>query len=427
MLVVYYKKWDKGKRKMRSLKTVFIGVVAIAFCVGAIFFITKYRRESVSSRQLYPISIRGKKLTINLAERMDSYKVPAVSMAIIDNGTVAWAQAYGTTCLEKGAQKVNEQTLFQAGSISKSVNAIGALLLVQQGKLSLDDDVNKYLKSWKVPENEFTKHEKVTLRRLLSHSAGTSVHGFPGYEIGEYVPTLVEVLEGKKPHVYTEPICVTSVPGKKLCYSGGGITIVQLLIEDVTGQPFDIWMKQHVLVPFGMTQSTFGQPVGANVACGYFADGKMVPGKWHVYPEKAAAGLWTTPTDLAHFVITLCNILHDKQDGPLHKNLAQEAVSVQFRTSCNGGSGLGFFIGGSEKNISFEHGGKNEGFLADLTVYPERGEGWVIMVNSDGASGLMKKIAQCISDAYEIPGPGLGCRISSTWHKIKYFLEQLSW
>lgn len=199
-------------------------------------------------------------------------------------------------------------TLFQAGSISKPVAALAALRLVEQGKLSLDEDVNAKLVSWKVPGNEFTKEQKVTLRRLLTHSAGLTVHGFPGYAAGAQVPTLVQVLNGEKP-ANTPAIRVDTVPGRLWRYSGGGYTIMQQLLIDVTQKSFPELMRQLVLEPAGMKHSTYEQPLpparAGEAATAHDANGQPVKGQFHTYPEMAAAGLWTTPTDLALLAIEL--------------------------------------------------------------------------------------------------------------------------
>src|SRR5271165_2057656 len=220
-------------------------------------------------------------LQFTLQQLMDVLKVPGLSVAVVDNFQIAWAKPYGVT--EVGADTpVTTSTMFQAASISKTVSATGALYLVEHGKLSLDEDVNKELTTWKVPENEFTATQKVTLRRLLSHSAGLTVHGFPGYAIGQPVPTLVQIFNGEKP-ANTAPIRVDFVPGSKLRYSGGGVTIEQQLIMDVTGKPFPQFMHDTVLGPIGMSESTYQQPLpsapAALAASGTRADGKVIPGK----------------------------------------------------------------------------------------------------------------------------------------------------
>jgi CubicO group peptidase (beta-lactamase class C family) len=198
-------------------------------------------------------------LRLDLQKVMQLYKLPGLSIAVIDNFQIVWAKAYGF--IEAGSTvPVTPQTLFQAGSISKPVAATGALYLVQQGKLSLDEDVNQKLKTWKVPENEFTKDKKVTLRRLMSHTAGLTVHGFPGYDINDPVPTLVQIFNGEKP-ANTAPIRVDYVPGTQARYSGGGVTIEQQLMMDVTGKPFPELMREIVLDRIGMTASSYEQPL----------------------------------------------------------------------------------------------------------------------------------------------------------------------
>lgn len=369
----------------------------------------KNNREKVEHGLRHSIMIVNEKNPhMSLAERMKYHNVPAVSIAMINDGKLEWAKGYGHISFAPNAQKVDADTLFQAGSISKPVTAMGALLLVEQGKLSLDANVNDYLKSWKIPDNEFTKKEKVTLRRLLSHTAGTGVHGFPGYSVGTPIPTIVEILEGKKPLVNTDPVRVIQTPGKEVSYSGGGTTIVQLLIEDVTGEKFDVWMKKNVLIPFGMHASTFAQPLtqdyANHAAYGHNKDGKPVSGKWYIYPEMAAAGLWTTPTDLANFLVTILNISHGKKKGPISQTLMQEALRPQMSCSSKDSACLGFFSSGMEKEKTLEHGGVDEGFIANMRVYPELGKGWVIMTNSMDGGMLIPEIECSIADSYGIPG-----------------------
>src|SRR4051812_12660705 len=240
-------------------------------------------------------------LRLSLDELMKTYNVPGLSIAVIENYKIVDVKAYGVIASGSNT-RVTPRTLFQAGSISKPVAATAALYLVENGKLSLDEDVNHKLMSWKVPENEFTKTEKVTLRRLMSHTGGLTIHGFPGYDVDDKLPSLTQIFNGEKP-ANTEPIRVDIVPGTQARYSGGGVTIEQQLMIDVTGKQFPALLKETVLDKIGMTDSSYEQPLpaarGAMTACGTYMDGKPVHGKWHVYPEMAAAGLWTTPTDLA--------------------------------------------------------------------------------------------------------------------------------
>ncbi len=334
-------------------------------------------------------------LQINLKKLMEVYKVPGLSVAVIDNFKIVWAKGYGVT--EAGsATPVTTKTLFQAGSISKPVAATGALYLVEHGKLSLDEDVNQKLVSWKVPENEFTREQKVTLRRLMSHSAGLTVHGFPGYAVDEPIPTLVQIFNGEKP-ANTAPIRVDIVPGTKSVYSGGGITIEQQLVMDVTGEPFPKFMRETVLDKIGMRESTYEQPLpparAALAASGTHADGKVVRGKWHIYPEMAAAGLWTTPSDLARFAIEIALSKQGKANHVLSETMTQQMLTPQIENV-----GLGFFLGGKNNPGQFGHNGADEGFQAVLTMFSDSGHGVVVMANSDNGvtvgNYLIKSVAR---------------------------------
>jgi CubicO group peptidase (beta-lactamase class C family) len=276
-----------------------------------------------------PLQANEPPLQLSLKKLMELYKIPALSMAVIENYKIVWAKAYGVT--DVGTSKsVTTKTLFQAGSISKPVAAVGALSLVEKGQLALDESVNQKLKSWKVPENEFTKTEKVSLRRILSHTAGLTVHGFPGYDVDAPLPTLVQILNGEKP-ANTEPIRVDIVPGTQERYSGGGVTIEQQLVMDVTGKPFPEFMRANVLEKVGMTDSSYEQPLpherASRTAAGSYADGKAVHGRWHIYPEMAAAGLWTTPTDLAKFAIEVALSKHGRANHVLSEAMTKTMLT----------------------------------------------------------------------------------------------------
>jgi len=335
-------------------------------------------------------------LPLSLAELMKVYSVPGLSLAVIENYKIVDAKAYGV--IEAGSSTpVTTHTLFQAGSISKPVAATGALYLVQQGKLPLDQDVNERLQTWKVPENEFTKTEKVTLRRLMSHTAGLTVHGFPGYDVNDPMPTLVQVLNGEKP-ANTDPIRVDIVPGTKSRYSGGGITIEQLLMMDVTGKPFPALMREIVLDKIGMADSSYEQPLPAAhagmTAGGTYIDGKEVHGKWHVYPEMAAAGLWTTPTDLAKFAIEIALSKQGKANHVLSQKTTQEML-----TPVMDEVGLGFFL---EKDNpgQFGHGGADEGFQALLSMNFDTGNGIAVMADSDNGIAVANQVIRRVAQEY---------------------------
>lgn len=343
-------------------------------------------------------------IDLDIEKLMHLYNVPGFSVAVIEDYKIAWTKSYGVT-EPGGKDPVTAKTLFQAGSISKPVAATGMLVLVQQGKLSLDEDVNVKLKSWKVPENEFTKQQKVTLRRLASHSAGLTVHGFPGYDVDEKVPTLVQIFNGEKP-ANTAPIRVDFVPGTDERYSGGGITIEQQLMMDVSRQPFPALMKDSVLDKIGMNNSSYEQPLpaarAAFTAGGAYGDGKPVHGKWHVYPEMAAAGLWTTPTDLAKFAIEIALSKQGKSNKVLSRKTTEEMLTPQSKNF-----GIGFGLNAKHPG-EFGHNGADEGFQALLVMNADTGQGAALMANSDYGILVADEYLRSVAKEYAwkyAPGP----------------------
>ena len=335
-------------------------------------------------------------LRMSLPELMKTFNVPGLSIAVIEDYKITDVKAYGVTAPGSNTP-VTSKTLFQAGSISKPVAAAGALVLVEQGKLSLDEDVNKKLTSWKVPENDLTKTEKVTLRRIMSHTAGLTIHGFPGYDVDDPKPTVVQVLDGEKP-ANTAPVRVDILPGTKSIYSGGGVTIEQLLMMDVTGKQFPALMRELVLDKIGMSDSSYEQPLpdsrAATTAGGAHGDGKAVHGKWHVYPEMAAAGLWTTPTDLAKFAIEIALSKQGKSNRVLSQKMTQEML-----TPVMDEAGLGFFVD-KDNPGQFGHNGADEGFQAFLTMNAERGNGIAMMADSDNGLSVMGQVLRRVAKEY---------------------------
>jgi CubicO group peptidase (beta-lactamase class C family) len=351
---------------------------------------------------LPPTRVQGRSYApATIEERMRVHGVPAVSVAVINDGRIEWAKAYGFADVE-ARRRATTSTLFQAASISKPVAAMGALRLVQEGRLALDEDVNAKLQSWKVPANELTARRPVTLRLVITHSAGLTVHGFPGYAPGTQVPTVVQLLNGEKP-ANTAAVRVDIEPGTRWRYSGGGLTVMQLLMTDVTGEPFPSLMRRLVLEPVGMTASTYEQPLPAArapaAATGYRSVDRAVPGRYHTYPEMAAAGLWTTPTDLARLVIEVQRSLA----GASNKVLSRE-MTVAMLTRGVGSHGLGPGIDGAGDSLRFGHGGANEGFRAMFTGFATRGQGAVVMTNSDAGMALVGEVMQAIAREYRWPG-----------------------
>ena len=332
----------------------------------------------------------------SLEERMKHWKVPGLSVAVVKDFKVEWARSYGVKDVDTKEQ-VTTETLFQAGSISKPVAAMVALKRVQDGKIALDENINNKLQTWKLPDNEFTAKKKVTLANLLSHTAGLTVHGFPGYAVDEKIPTLPQVLDGTEP-ANTAAVRVDLEPGTRFRYSGGGTTIAQLAIMDIEKKPFPEIARETVLDPLKMTNSTYSQPLPDDwrrkAASGHRGDGALVPGKIHVYPEMAAAGLWTTPTDLAKFGIEVQLSYAGKSNKVLPKELIDKMVTPFMENV-----GLGFFIDKRGNSVYFGHDGADEGFRAMLLMHREKGYGAVIMVNSDNGQ-IMGEVMRAIANAY---------------------------
>ena len=345
-----------------------------------------------------PMGEKEPPLRLSLAQAMSAYNVPGVSVAVIDNYKIVWAKGYGV--IGTGATTpVGTGTLFQAGSISKPVAATAALALVEKGKLSLDENVNEKLKTWKVPDNEFTKDQKVTLRRLMSHTAGLTVHGFPGYDVDAPLPSIVQILDGEKP-ANTAPVRVDFVPGTQERYSGGGVTIEQLLMMDVTGKAFPALLRETVLEKVGMTASGYEQPLSparaALTATATYADGKPVNGRWHIYPEMAAAGLWTTPTDLAKFAIEIAQSKNGKSNKVLTQKTVEEMLTPVLPHE---GAGLGFFVDDHNPGV-FGHNGADEGFQALLTMNWQTGNGIAIMADSDNGIAVADLLLRSVAKEY---------------------------
>jgi CubicO group peptidase (beta-lactamase class C family) len=330
---------------------------------------------------------------------MTRLHVPGVSIAVIHNGSIEWARGFGVRQID--GKPVDVETLFQAGSISKPVAALAALHLVQIGKLSLDADVNTELTTWKLPFSPAANGKPVTLRELLTHTGGTTVHGFPGYAASAPVPTLIQVLNGEPP-ANTPAIRVEGEPGSKWKYSGGGYTIMQQMLLDASHQSFPQLLHETVLAPIGMTHSTYQQPLPSSqrndAATPYDEKGKMIAGGAHTYPEMAAAGLWTTPSDLAKYATEIERSFEGNANHVLSRDMTQQML-----TPGKGNYGLGVQIGGSSSDPYFTHGGVNEGFESLFVAYRNHGDGAVVMTNAQGGLELANDLMRSIATEYGWP------------------------
>ena len=336
---------------------------------------------------------------MRLSDRMAHHNVPGVGIAVINDYRIEWAKGYGVLTAGR-SERTTPGTLFQAASIGKVAVAAAALRYVEQGLLDLDGDVNRTLSSWRLPEGGFTTQEKVSLRRLLSHSAGVTVPWFRGYAEGESTPNLRQILDGEAP-ANSPPIRVDVVPGTLYRYSGGGYMVVQRLLMDVAGEPFPEAMRGAVLDPWGMAASSFEprlpESSQAIAASGHRSDGSPIPGRWRTYPEMGAgASMWATPSDLARLAIGLMRAYQGLSDEVISQSMAKQMLAPQIEDR-----GLGPVLGddGGDR-FYFLHPGGNEGYRSILVAYPKRGQGVVIMTNGDGGESLRQEILRSVSTEY---------------------------
>lgn len=350
-----------------------------------------------------PVYITGDS-TWSIAERMEHYGIPGMSIAVIHQGKIVWTKGYGVMDKESKTP-VTRHTLFQASTLSIPVSAYGALRFVEEGKVTLDENINRYLKSWQVPDNEFTKEKKATVRNLLNHSAGINLHATPGYPLDATSPTLVEVFNGTSP-AKNEPIAIIKEPDESYYISYTGYGIVQLMMTDIEGKEYPEIMRDLVLQPLGMTNSTFdpslSQEQGKKAATAYLQDGTMVPGKRYVHPVLASRGLWTTAEDLAKFIIHVQQTLKGNRDQGLSKEMTELMVTPHSVSSYGPGSeyGLGFQIINRKEETYLRHWGWNRGFYAEFLAHKDKDYGVVVMTNTTFPA-FNAEVIRAVARAYE--------------------------
>lgn len=378
-----------------------IGVVAALALASAAVMNAQSANERIAriEKDIRPAPVvRGNATTIEA--RMETLRVPAVSIAVVDSGRIVWTKAYGFADVGT-SKRATPATRFQAASMSKPVASTAALRLVEAGKLALDADINASLRSWKLPSNDFTAKTPVTLRMLLTHTGGLTVHGFPGYQAGKDVPTVPQILDGTGP-ANTPAVRVNVAPGSIWRYSGGGMTIAQLAMTDVTGESFPALVRRLVLVPARMTSSGYEQPLPDSVssfgAIAYRRDGTAVPGRWHTYPEMMAAGLWTTASDLASYIIEV-----QRAHAGMSSMLSQTMMRAML-TPGLGNFGLGIQMSGAGDSLRFGHGGSNAGYQGQFLGYVTGGRGVVVLTNSDAGGRLASEIIGAVGREYNWPG-----------------------
>ena len=355
------------------------------------------RAAAIEGAQPSATSELGK---LTLDELMKRFNVPGVSIAVIHDFEIHWAKGYGIADVETGAA-VTPETMFQAASISKPVAAMGVLRAVQDGLFTLDDDINSILTSWKLDGGEFTKERPVTPRMLTSHTSGLGDgFGFPGYDPAVPRPTVVQILGGHELSNVGK-LFMERPPMSLMEYSGGGVTLMQQALSDARKRPFDQVMRDTVLRPIGMQNSTYEQPLAPErdrtAARAHSRDGKSRGAKWHVYPEQAAAGLWTTPSDLARFAIEVQKSAAGKSNRVLSRTTVQEMLSPVGV----GDFAVGFSIQKMGQGWYFQHGGSNWGFQCTLLAHKVKGYGLAIMTNADSGGAVMAELSRRIQAAYE--------------------------
>ena len=329
----------------------------------------------------------------SIEERMAIHQVPSVSITIFRNGKIYWSKNYGE---KEDIIDVKNNTLFQAGSISKSLTSLALMKLSQENKIDLDADINNYLISWKVPENRHSQTEKVTARRLLSHTGGINDDHIVGYNQTDSLPSLIEILNGKGSGI---AVLVDTIPGSTWRYTGGGYTILQQTIEDITGFPFEQYMDEAILKVLGMKNSTFQNKNGNHqyieFSRGYDNKGEQIKGGWKVYPEKAAAGLWSTSIDLAKFCLEVQKAYTNNPSTILSNHSATSML-----TPVSHNYGLGLEVIERNDTLCYSHDGITDGFQSRIITLADKGDGMAIMTNSNRGLRLIREIQTAISNFY---------------------------
>lgn len=357
-------------------------------------------RIAAVERALPAVTLGDSTIQLSLTEWMDTLGVPGVSIAVIDDHRIAWAKGYGTLSADGGAP-VTPTTLFQAASIAKPVTALALLHHAQDGTFDLDADIRSMLTSWSLPAGGADSGATITLRQLLSHTAGIRAGGFTGYERGEPVPSTLQVLNGAEP-AHNSAAAVDGRPGEAVAYSGLGYTIVELAMQDRLGLPFARIVDESVFRPLGLRNSTFApelpEALASRAARGHFAAGNPLPGGWNIYPELAAAGLWTTPSDLATIAIETAQSWMGRSERILTTETTRRMLSPQLDRM-----GLGFVVRPGDSLGFFSHSGGNQGYRAHMEMLAGAGKGVVVMTNSDVGHPLAALITLAVARQYGWP------------------------
>lgn len=351
-------------------------------------------QQAIESGLIPVVTFRGEEQARpSVEERMAELGVAALSAAVFRDGELEWARGYG--------EGTDSDTLFQAASLSKAVAATGIVALAMDRGTSLDEDISGELTGLDLsvinPEGL-----PITLRQLLSHTNGAGVSGFPGYAFGTNIPSTAQVIMGEDP-ANTATVVLSSERQGSFNYSGGGYTIAQHWAEIVTGEPFPAILQRYVLEPVGMQRSFFGAIRQAdfpteNVALAYAGNGEPVYGGWNVYPEHAAASLWSTPTEYGRFVVALMEAMGGNPEAGIAVEVAREVTTV-----VDNGYGLGIGVSEVDGAMRLSHSGSNRGYKSNFMAYPASGDLMVAMTGNDNGFPLVGDIGRTANYTYGWP------------------------
>lgn len=354
------------------------------------------RRQQVADQMQPRVVFDGEPADRGVVARMAAHHASALSVAVIHNGKLDWSAAWGR--LDHDGAAADCSTLFQGGSLAKPTTLIAALRMQQAGVISLDAEVDSMLRSYHLPKGQQRPENPVTLRNLLRHTAGITPGGYAGYATGAALPTTTQILLGLSP-ANSRAIEVVAKPNEHLSYSGGGYTLIEAALQDRLRKPFDQLMQTWLLSPLGMRQASFVQPISeahrGRTAKGHLADGSPVPGGWNNHPERAAAGLWTTPTDMATLLIELYQASRGLS-ATLDRELVEELLADPVE-----GHAYGFRWLGDGDDVFLTHYGGTTGYRAGMTINLRTGNGAVYLANSDGGSALGTEFLNSVSEVYD--------------------------
>ena len=352
-------------------------------------------RQKVADHMRPRVVFQDQEQSAGMLQRMAVHHTPALSVAVIRDGKLDWTAAWGV--LESSGAKADCSSLFQGGSLAKPATLVAVLRMKQAGAIGFDDDIETLLTDYRLPAGQQSAENPVTLRNLFRHTSGITPGGYQGYSPESALPTTTQILRGQAP-ANAPAIAVVAKPNEHLAYSGGGYTLIEAALQDRFKRPFEQLMQEWLIGPFGMRQASFVQPMpNANrnhAAKGHVVDGSPVPGGWNNHPERAAAGLWATPSDLARLLVQLRKASEGKSSF-----LGQALVSELLADPIEGHS-YGFRRIGEGDDLFITHYGGTAGYRAGMTINLLTGDGAVYLSNSDSGSELGVEFLNAVSEVY---------------------------